>query len=137
MTHIWKSGPCFQNAFTPLSPLVFMAGSLWSSLPFGKCCGLGSVGYMVYRQGQALFRVMGRLLTPVRATHAWHLGERARRKRPCQRAGTRLNSRPRFLRHTSAVGLYIAIDENRNGFPLYLLLLDLTYHRKSKERVEN
>lgn len=29
MTHIWNADPCFQNAFTPLSPLVLMAGSSW------------------------------------------------------------------------------------------------------------
>lgn len=40
---------------------------------------------------------------PARATQAWHLGERSWRKLPRQYAGTRLNSRPWLLRHTSAV----------------------------------
>lgn len=40
---------------------------------------------------------------PVRATQSWHLGEGSWRKLPRQYAGTRLNSRPWLLRHTSAV----------------------------------
>lgn len=120
VTHIWKAGPCFQNASTPLSPLVLLAGSSQTSLTFGKCCGVGSVGWMVYRQEHALFCFTGWLL-------------------PGHEGNTGLASGRTFLEETASSvcrysfkfqtlafkthicsGICIEIDENRNGFPLYL-----------------
>lgn len=120
VTGIWKAGLCFQDAFTPLSPRFWGLGLLDHPCLPATVVYPGSVGCALYRQEHASFCFMGWLLTACEGNPGMTSKRKFWRKQPCQYAGTCLNSRPWFLRHTSAVGTCIAIDENINGFPLYL-----------------
>jgi hypothetical protein len=131
-----KQAAVLEMTSCHFSPQVLwnrVAGSAWSSLPFGKCCGLGSMAVWLIDKTMLYCVSWIGCSQPVRATWAWQSIEHSQRKQPCQCAGTCFNSRPWFYTHICSGHMYCDRWKQK-WFSLVSVLLDLTSHRNSKEK---
>lgn len=125
---------CLHTTFSPRS---WGLGHCDHSCLSGTAVARAEWDACFYRQDMLHSVAWVGFLWPVRATQAWHPRERSWRKQPCQYAGTCSNSRPWFFKMHICSGHMYCNRWKQKWFSIVSVLLDLTHHRNSKERVEN